>query len=236
MPSISSDSTPDTLALPLHFIADLSLKRRPVTVVKAYWHLRGCPQSFSSEIAMRNVDEVRAELERIPGLGPWLTDWPSFNRKVRLLAENLAEEEHIIDGVYGRFRNRMGRLVATETRLLFVEQAGLFGSVQESFAYNRISAIESTKGLFFGELTIVSGVMAQKMDQIVKSRLTPFVATVQERLAGPAGTRPPTGMATRGGNGADSISQLERLAALRDKGVLTEDEFQEKKRRLLKKF
>ena len=83
----------------------------------------------------------------------------------------------------------------------------------------------------------MSGAAAQKMDQILRECLTRFTATVQERLAGPAGTRSPaTGRAARGGNGADSISQLERLAALRDKGVLTEKEFQEKKRRLRENF
>ncbi len=39
--------------------------------------------------------------------------------------------------------------------------------------------------------------------------------------------------ATRGGGDIDYLDELERLAALKDEGVLTEDEFEAKKKQIL---
>lgn len=50
------------------------------------------------------------------GVEPFFELW--WNRKVKLFAENLADNEHIVAGVRGYFRELRGRLVATETRLL----------------------------------------------------------------------------------------------------------------------
>ena len=51
---------------------------------------------------------------------------------------------------------------------------------------------------------------------------------------GAAGGQPPrVQTAGAGERGGDTISQLERLARLRDQGVLTEAEFQSQKQRIL---
>jgi hypothetical protein len=77
------------------------------------------------------------------------------------------------------FSQARGRLIATETRIVFLEQKGVFGSVVESFNYSRINALEITKGLIFAEMTITSGVAAQQVQWIPKFQLTRFVELVQ---------------------------------------------------------
>jgi hypothetical protein len=49
----------------------------------------------------------------------------------------------------------------------------------------------------------------------------------------PSASGAPASPAPTASSGDDRIAQLERIAGLRDRGVLTEDEFQAEKRRIL---
>jgi Bacterial PH domain/Short C-terminal domain len=175
---------------------------------------------------MRNFKEVEQELYRA-GVEPFFELW--WNRKVKLFAENLADNEHIVAGVRGYFRELRGRLVATETRLLFIERKGFFGSVVESFSYSRINEVATSKNVLLGDLIINSGGSSERIKGIQKGLLTPFLNVVQHQLAdfrhgGPIGTPSANN---------DVASQLEKLAALRDRGVLTAEEFQAQKVKVL---
>jgi hypothetical protein len=160
-------------------------------------------------------------------------------RKIRLFAETLLENEHVLGGVWCFMRKRLGRLVATESRILFLGQRGVWGSVVESFNYSRLNSVEMTKGFFFGEMTITSGMASQQVEMVPKFQLTPFMKLVQAKL---------TGLSTEGGDKSmgqipeDSsdvemmpgvVTLIERLATLRSKGILSDDEFEQNRSRLL---
>lgn len=130
----------------------------------------------------------------------------------------------------GYFRELRGRLVATETRMLFIERKGLFGSVVESFPYSRINEVAASKNILRGDLVINSGGSSETIKGIQKGLLTPFLTAVQHQLAdfrqgGPIGT-------TFSNN--DVATQLAKLAALRDRGVFSAAEFQAQKAKLLR--
>jgi len=178
---------------------------------------------------MRRFNEVERELNKA-GVQRFLEFW--WTRKVELFAENLADDEHILAGVRGYFKEIRGRLVATERRLLFIERKGFFGSIVESFPYSRINEVSASKDVFRGDLIINSGASTERIKGIQKRFLTPFLHFVQRALAdfrhgGPIGA-PSNNVASN-----DIASLLERLAALRDRGVLTGQEFQAQKERIL---
>jgi Bacterial PH domain/Short C-terminal domain len=177
---------------------------------------------------MRKASEVEQELNKA-GLERFWEFW--WTRKVQLFAENLGDNEHILAGVRGYFRGVRGRLVATEQRLLFIERKGFFGSIVESFAYSRVNEVSASKEVFRGDLIINSGASTERIRGIWKSHLIPFLHLVQQTLAefrygGPMGSPGPV-------THLDTASQLEKLASLRDRGVLTPQEFQEQKTKLL---
>ena len=185
---------------------------------------------------MRNKEDVRQELIKA-GVGCMFFE-VFWLRKIRLFAENLRENEHILGGVWCFFRRHWGRLVATETRILFLEQKGLFGSVIESFNYKNLNSVEMTKGLVFSEMTITSGMAAQQVQWVPKFQLTPFMQLIQERLDDLDGSRPDV---ARGKGHDEQVEEelqpdvadlLERLDRLKRKGMLTEEEFESLARRL----
>src|ERR1700736_2741948 len=182
---------------------------------------------------MRDKEEVRQELINA-GVGCMIFE-VFWLRKIRLFAENLRTTEHILGGVWCFFRKHWGRLVATETRIVFLEQKNIFGSVVESFNYSRINAVEMTKGLIFAEMTITSGVASQQVQWVPKYQLTAFVQLVQGRLdhlngfhENEAPHEHPQAEAAPEFH-ADVVLQLERLTQLRRKGILTDEEFETQK-------
>jgi Bacterial PH domain/Short C-terminal domain len=185
---------------------------------------------------VRDKEEVRQELIKA-GVGCMIFE-VFWLRKISLFAENLRATEHILGGVWCFFRKHWGRLIATETRIVFLEQKGVFGSVVESFNYNRISALEMTKGLIFAEMTITSGVATQKVQWIPKFQLTRFVQLVQGGVDEPNGgsvTTAPRHESPPVEATADIEPglQMERLNRLRVKGILTDEEFENLRTRLL---
>jgi hypothetical protein len=90
--------------------------------------------------------------------------------------------------------------------------------------------------------------LREKIEQVLGRKLTPgtseqvaendpelqmrILQVVQEHAAQKAaGPAPATGFGNDGGD--DTVAQLERLAALKDSGALTEEEFELQKRKLL---
>jgi Bacterial PH domain len=118
---------------------------------------------------MRNSKEVERELYSA-GVPPYFE--LLWDRKVRLFPENLADNEHIVAGVRGYFRELKGRLVATESRLLFLERKGLFGSVVESFPYSRIDEVATSKDILRGDLIINSGGSSETIKGIQQGLLS----------------------------------------------------------------
>jgi hypothetical protein len=88
-----------------------------------------------------------------------------------------------------------------------------------------------------------------KIEQVVGHKLTPgstetvaendpamqmkIMQVVQEHMAQKSAAEPAPASGFSGGGGDDTVGKLERLAALKDSGALTEEEFDQEKRKVL---
>jgi hypothetical protein len=151
-----------------------------------------------------------------------------FGRKeVRHVRNLLHSREGVIELGQGRYGDKQGLVVLTSERLFFFEKS-LGSETVEEFGIGAISSIAVSKKMTGETLTIyASGNTAE-----VKSMMHGLGDAVArafrnlKQLAGEAREKP-------AGSGEDAITQLERLAALRDKGILSADEFEVKKADLL---
>lgn len=102
----------------------------------------------------------------------------------------------------------------------------------EDFAYNQITSMEYKTGLLLGEIIIYSAGDRVRIEYCDKSQVQAFVEYVRARMSGQSDhASAPQQNATRASN--DTISQLERLADLKERGILTDEEFQAQKRKIL---
>lgn len=171
---------------------------------------------------MPTIDEVLDQLDGIDG-------WTKFvsRREINELPNVLWPNERIEQFGGGTYEGKSGVLVATNRRLIFLDK-GLIRLKVEDFPYDKITSIRVETGLLQGKLTIMGSGNDAVIDRVPKDQAQRLGDHVRRRLNKAA--QPPA--ADRSGGG-DVVSQLERLAKLRQQGLLTDQEFAAQKRRLL---
>lgn len=154
---------------------------------------------------------VRKELKKLPSL----------------LLDN-EDVMHLDSGMYG---GGNGLVVVTDRRVMFVLE-GVVKSRLEDFPYERISSVQTQKGLIQGQMTIFASGNKAEISRMTKGLITEIGDYIRHRIA----------QATQGGAAAavpaptvraDPIDRLKKLAELRDIGALSAEEFEEQKAKIL---
>ena len=180
---------------------------------------------------VRSAEEIQKQIKslNIDGVGRLLG-----RMEIKELPNILWEYELIEDLVQGRYQNKNGLLVATSKRLIFIDK-GFFGKLTvEEFPFDKISSIQYQAGLLLGTITIFASGNKAEIENVDKKRVKAFGNYLRTRISD-IGTKDAGSQSPMPNNAQqdDTISQLERLAALKEQGILTEDEFQKQKQAIL---
>jgi len=145
------------------------------------------------------------------------------------LPEVLSQGEQVIAFTSGLMGGNTWLISLTDRRVIFLDKGLVYGLKQVIIDLDKINAVSCKTGLVFGEIGITDGASAKKISNVPKATAAPFAAKIQEAIEArkQAPNAAPAPM--------DFISMLERLAALRDRGVLTNEEFVEQKSIILAK-
>ncbi|WP_448058905.1 PH domain-containing protein [Cellulomonas hominis] len=148
-----------------------------------------------------------------------------FGRKeIRHLANVLDRGEFVHAIGVGNFDGKMGIVALTDRRLLFLEKSIGSESIVE-FALSSIGALSLGKKMGGETLTITHSGTAATITTLQHGQGDAIARKFRELKEEPAGV-----VASAA---PDPIEQIERLAGLRDKGILSEAEFQAQKTQLL---
>lgn len=159
----------------------------------------------------------------------------------------------------GYFRGSNWLVVITQRRLLFLNKKVMGGMAEEEISLEDITELEYVKGLFLGKIRIVIRGEEEEIDNILKKESKLAVGILEELLDDldredveyweieeaeygedyeDEDYGEEEGRITKEAEsvdmGEDTIGNLERLADLMDRGVLTKEEFDVQKRRVLK--
>ena len=130
----------------------------------------------------------------------------------------------------------LGVLVATASRLIFLQthdwQTHEVNLPEvETFTYDSITAVECFPGILFGKITIWSSGSQETFDGIGAEGTRQLKEYINAKISAPSTSTPvPTVPAPTQISVAD---ELEKLSALADKGILTSEEFETQKNKLL---
>lgn len=102
-------------------------------------------------------------------------------REIKLLPELLADGEQVQALAQGTYNGKQGVLVATDQRLIFVHK-GLFSQTVEEFPYGRVSSIQHSTGLIWGEITVKTAGGSEKISRCMKAQVAPFAKAAQAHL------------------------------------------------------
>lgn len=174
---------------------------------------------------MPSLAEIKRQIEACPGHYIFWTQ-----KEIRALPQILDEDEAIKAVTSGLMDATTWLAVCTNRRLLFINRGMFYGLRQVQLPLDRIQSLDHEFTIFFGSIRVWDGASAFTISMVLKSSIMPFVKATQEemhRLRTSSKATPSPAQAT------DVASQLMKLAELKEKGYLTEEEFQSQKKKLL---
>lgn len=158
-----------------------------------------------------------------------------IDKLIKEATGHLDPNEKIAASVLGAYETKImgsntvrnGVFLATDRRVFFYAKK-MFGYDSESFPYSSISSFDQSKGLMGKTITFYASGNKVMMKWINVGDVDLFIETVRTAI----GSKSSSGQASTQ-SGDDSVEQIKKLAALRDEGILTEEEFVAKKQKLL---
>jgi Bacterial PH domain/Short C-terminal domain len=189
---------------------------------------------------MPTQEQINQQIKNLPHKYIFYT-----RKEIRYLPKVMNDNEQILALTSGFMDNQTWLLVCTNRRILFLNRGMFFGLKQLQMNLDRIQAIDSGFGIAFGNIRVWDGAASMNVNLILKSTVAPFVKTVQDAMdrykrlmvhelaatatnahnsAATSGTLPQNAM----------IHELERLAALKAAGHLSEQEYAAAKAKLLR--
>jgi hypothetical protein len=169
---------------------------------------------------------IKQQLAACPQFQQWFT-----RKEIAYLPQLIRDGETIHALLSGFHAGTTWLIVATDQRVLFVDKGLLFGLKQIEMPLTEIQTIAHKTGLMYGEMVVTTAGGACRVEQMAKKFTNGFAETLSELLRRSRGNL--KGVQQGASGDGDVVSRLERLAALLQKGVLTPEEFQREKAKIL---
>ncbi|MCP9267815.1 PH domain-containing protein [Xenorhabdus sp. XENO-1] len=126
-------------------------------------------------------------------------------------------------------------ITLTNKRVIFLDKGMLFGVTQVDINLDDVASVAGKTGLIFGEITISTTAQNFTISNVLKATVIPFTNLVNKAKDDKKNSttynvnhnyQPET-------NKDDIVSKLERLATLKEKGILSNEEFLTQKEKIL---
>lgn len=153
-----------------------------------------------------------------------------LEKLTKLAQEHLEQGETVIASVLGAYESKImgkdtlrnGVFLATDRRILFYGKK-IFGYDLEVFPYANISSFEIGKGMLGRSVSFFASGNKVKLKWINQGEVDKFIDYVKQNVGKKSEIKLPSSVA----------DEIKKLAELKEAGVLTEEEFEVKKKQLL---
>lgn len=148
------------------------------------------------------------------------------------MPEILNEGEQVIVFTSALMDGNTWLIVLTDLRIIFLDKGMIYGLKQVSISLAKVNGISGSTGLLFGKIEINDGAVIRKIENVWKKTVRNFTNLAQNAIE--AYNDKSKGIVQQVASQQDDIiAKLEKLAFLKEKGILSEEEFQEQKMRIL---
>lgn len=174
---------------------------------------------------MPTLAEIKRQIDACPSRYIFWTE-----KEIRALPQILDGDESIKAITSGLMNKTTWLAVCTNRRLLFINRGMFYGLRQVQLPLDRIQSLDHEFTILFGSIRVWDGASAFTISMVLKSSIVPFVKATQEAMHASRVTQSKPHAASQT---IDVTSQLVKLAELKEKGHLSEAEFQAQKKKLL---
>ncbi|WP_193014308.1 MULTISPECIES: PH domain-containing protein [Gammaproteobacteria] len=173
--------------------------------------------------------QLKEEFDRLTALTSYKSTMGVFDIFTRL-PELLNNGETVLCVNSGLVKSNIWLIIPTNKRVIFLhKKSGLFHKKIDSSSvnYDAITSIDSSSGLAGGKIKINTPGTIYEVGTLQKNSVQPLVDIILSTKNN-SSQQP-----SNNSGGDDLLSKLEKLGKLKESGVLTEEEFQEQKSKLL---
>lgn len=149
---------------------------------------------------------------------------------IRYLPSLLGGNERVLEVGQGKYRRKQGLVVLTNERLFFLDKGAVRETV-EQFTVPSISSLLVNKKLTGDTLLVRASGDKAEITSMTGGQADAIVRAFHNMEQTNRTMAAATGQASS--SDADPLAQIERLAALRDKGIISAEEFESKKTELM---
>lgn len=169
--------------------------------------------------------------EQIKALGN--VDSYGTKKEIKYLPEIMMPDETILGLCSGMMDNNTWLCAITDKRVIMLDKGMITGLKQLEIPISQIKSVSFKTGIIFGELLVDSGGQIKKLEKMLKTD-APKMASILTDLLHNKGTQHSQATASPNSSAStDIVTQLERLATLKEKGILNEEEFKVQKNKIL---
>jgi hypothetical protein len=203
---------------------------RPPVVYKPF-----VAQAFSFKTA--NPEELRDKFISIAQSTELRRLIEGTEFELHRLPNILVEGEDVLAFSSGHWNNIRSLVVLTDRRIMLLG-TGFLSQNQVSIYLEQVNSISHKRGLIFAEITIQAGATSGRIVMMPQSGIEKFIGKVQETLDARRAPKPlqvnqPVADRAHTATRLDVVDALERLAKLMKDGILTQEEFNSQKAKLL---
>lgn len=173
-------------------------------------------------------DELKREYKRIASE---VGDDQFFTRReLNHLPSMLFDHEQVVAFSSGVMDSSTWLIVLTDKRIIFLDKGLLYGLKHQIIDLDKVSSISGETGLLMGKIKVSASGSSKEITNVPKKTVGTFsslanqaISSAKSRSLEAVGAHAPE----------DKIERLERLAKLKESGILTKDEFETEKAKIL---
>lgn len=177
-------------------------------------------------------EQLKSEMKRLAGA---VSDTPFGTKKEFFhLPQILSSSEEPLAIASGIMNGNTWLITLTNERVIFLDKGLLYGVKQIDINLSNIVSVGGKTGIMFGEIIISTSGQNYKIKNVLKGSVIPFTNLVNEtrkNIKLSASMDKEISVETQPFD--ELMSNIKRLAEMKDAGILTEEEFQQQKKNLL---
>lgn len=153
-------------------------------------------------------------------------------KELNYLPEILNDGEEIIAFTSGLMDGNTWLITLTDKRIIFLDKGMIYGLEQTVINLDKINSVSGKTGIMFGEIFIEDGAKERHIKNVWKKTVKPFTNLVMEAIENHR-NKLHSPQAVQQQAEEDPYAKLEKLAGLKDKGIISEEEFNATKQKIL---
>lgn len=172
----------------------------------------------------KNETEFWSVLDSLPNKNLFGT-----NKEIKHLSTIMQDGEILKAITSGSMDGKTWVIACTNMRVIFLDVGLVYRVNQMEIPIKNINSINQYRKIMFGEITIVDGSTTRKIENVDKNTIQFFIDKVNEQITSYINN----GTVTTINNSLSNLDELKKLKELLDMEIITQEEFDLKKKELL---